>query len=87
MEADTAARSTETRYLTSPEGRIAYDQFFVPGILAYGVITSSFVNLGISTVSGVVMGTFVPPGGKASRMVSASIGSITRSPAMVVSRL
>jgi ABC-2 type transport system permease protein len=36
-------------HLKSNEGRIAYDQFFVPGILAYGVITSSFVNLGIST--------------------------------------
>jgi ABC-2 type transport system permease protein len=36
-------------HLKSDEGRIAYDQFFVPGILAYGVITTSFVNLGIST--------------------------------------
>src|SRR5580700_11441560 len=25
METDTAARSTDTRYLTGPEGRIAYD--------------------------------------------------------------
>lgn len=29
--------------------RIAYDQFFVPGILAYGVITTTFVNMGMST--------------------------------------
>jgi ABC-2 type transport system permease protein len=28
---------------------ISYDVFFVPGILAYGVITTTFVNLAIST--------------------------------------
>jgi ABC-2 type transport system permease protein len=36
-------------HLKSDEGRIAYDQFFVPGILAYGVITTTFVNMGMST--------------------------------------
>lgn len=30
-------------------GGIAYDTFFVPGILAYGVITTTFVNMAIST--------------------------------------
>lgn len=31
------------------EYKVAYDQFFVPGILAYGVIATTFVNMGIST--------------------------------------
>ena len=30
-------------------GGIAYDDFFVPGILAYGVISTTFVNMAIST--------------------------------------
>jgi ABC-2 type transport system permease protein len=30
-------------------GGIPYDDFFVPGILAYGVISTTFVNLAIST--------------------------------------
>ena len=30
-------------------GGIPYDDFFVPGILAYGVIATTFVNLAIST--------------------------------------
>ncbi len=30
-------------------GNIAYDDFFVPGILAYGVITTTFVNLAMGT--------------------------------------
>jgi ABC-2 type transport system permease protein len=30
-------------------GGIPYDDFFVPGILAYGVITTTFINLAIST--------------------------------------
>ena len=30
-------------------GGIPYDDFFVPGILAYGVITTTYVNLAIST--------------------------------------
>jgi len=30
-------------------GGIAYDQYFVPGILAYGVIATTYVNLAIST--------------------------------------
>ncbi|HTW13145.1 MAG TPA: ABC transporter permease, partial [Solirubrobacteraceae bacterium] len=36
-------------HVNAGEGRIAYDQFFVPGILAYGVISATFVNMGIST--------------------------------------
>src|SRR5579862_9457233 len=30
-------------------GNIAYDDFFVPGILAYGVIATTYVNMAIST--------------------------------------
>lgn len=30
-------------------GGISYDDFFVPGILAYGVITTTFVNIAVST--------------------------------------
>jgi ABC-2 type transport system permease protein len=30
-------------------GNIAYDDFFIPGILAYGVITTTFVNLAMGT--------------------------------------
>ena len=33
----------------SSRGGIAYNDFFVPGILAYGVIATTFVNLAIST--------------------------------------
>jgi ABC-2 type transport system permease protein len=33
----------------SSRGGIPYDDFFVPGILAYGVIATTFVNLAIST--------------------------------------
>jgi ABC-2 type transport system permease protein len=33
----------------SSRGGISYDDFFVPGILAYGVIATTFVNMGIST--------------------------------------
>ena len=33
----------------SSRGGIAYDAFFVPGILAYGVITTTFVNMAMST--------------------------------------
>ena len=36
------------RHLAS-QGGIAYNDFFVPGILAYGVIATTFVNLAIST--------------------------------------
>jgi ABC-2 type transport system permease protein len=32
-----------------PHGKISYDAFFVPGILAYGVIATTFVNMAIST--------------------------------------
>ena len=33
----------------SSRGGIPYDDFFVPGILAYGVIATTFINLSIST--------------------------------------
>ena len=33
----------------SSRGGIPYDEFFVPGILAYGVIATTFVNMAIST--------------------------------------
>src|SRR5579859_5938716 len=33
----------------SSRGGIPYDDFFVPGILAYGVISTTFVNMAIST--------------------------------------
>jgi ABC-2 type transport system permease protein len=33
----------------SSRGGIPYDDFFVPGILAYGIIATTFVNLAIST--------------------------------------
>jgi ABC-2 type transport system permease protein len=33
----------------SSRGNIPYNDFFVPGILAYGVITTTFVNMAIST--------------------------------------
>jgi ABC transporter DrrB family efflux protein len=33
----------------SERGGIAYDDFFVPGILAYAVISTTFVNMAIST--------------------------------------
>jgi ABC-2 type transport system permease protein len=36
-------------HVKSGEGKIAYDEFFVPGILAYGVIATTFLNMGIST--------------------------------------
>src|SRR5690349_2723045 len=33
----------------SSRGGIPYDDFFIPGILAYGVIATTFVNMAIST--------------------------------------
>src|ERR1700742_4022302 len=33
----------------SSRGNIAFDDFFVPGILAYGIIATTFVNLAIGT--------------------------------------
>ena len=49
-------------------GGIPYDAFFVPGILAYGVIATTFVNMAISTAilrdQGVLkrmQGTPLPP--------------------------
>jgi ABC-2 type transport system permease protein len=32
-----------------PHGAISYDAFFVPGILAYGIIATTFTNMAIST--------------------------------------
>ncbi len=31
------------------QGNIAYDEFFVPGILAYGVIATTYINMAIGT--------------------------------------
>jgi ABC-2 type transport system permease protein len=52
----------------SSRGGIPYDQFFVPGILAYGVIGTTYVNMAISTAilrdEGVLkrmQGTPLPP--------------------------
>jgi ABC-2 type transport system permease protein len=52
----------------SSRGGISYDAFFVPGILAYGVIATTFVNMAISTAilrdQGVLkrmQGTPLPP--------------------------
>ena len=36
------------QHISTP-GRHPYDDFFVPGILAYGVIATTFVNMAIST--------------------------------------
>src|SRR5437764_506059 len=33
----------------SSQGGIPYDDFFVPGILAYGIIATTYVNMAIST--------------------------------------
>jgi len=59
-------------------GGIPYDDFFVPGILAYGLIATTFVNMAISTAilrdQGVLkrmQGTPLPPWG----YVAARIGS------------
>ena len=35
--------------IAGPHGAISYDAFFVPGILAYGVIATTFVNMALST--------------------------------------
>src|SRR5437762_7828472 len=62
----------------SSRGGIPYDAFFVPGILAYGVIATTFVNMAISTAilrdQGVLkrmQGTPLPPWA----YVAARIGS------------
>lgn len=59
-------------------GGISYDAFFVPGILAYGVITTTFVNMAMSTAilrdEGILkrmQGTPLPPWA----YVAARIGS------------
>ncbi|MGH2871938.1 MAG: ABC transporter permease [Solirubrobacteraceae bacterium] len=65
----------------SSRGGISYDDFFVPGILAYGIITTTFVNLAMSTAilrdAGVLkrmQGTPLPMWAYvAARIVSASI--------------
>ena len=65
----------------STRGGIPYDDFFVPGILAYGVITTTFVNLAMSTAilrdAGVLkrmQGTPLPRWAYvAARLVSASV--------------
>ncbi|HLH64382.1 MAG TPA: ABC transporter permease [Solirubrobacteraceae bacterium] len=62
-------------------GGISYDDFFVPGILAYGVITTTFVNLAMSTAilrdAGVLkrmQGTPLPTWAyMAARIISASL--------------
>ena len=43
-----AHASTRASTLSS-RGGIPYNDFFVPGILAYGVIATTFVNMAIST--------------------------------------
>jgi ABC-2 type transport system permease protein len=35
--------------IPGPKGPISYDDFFVPGILAYAVIATTFVNMALST--------------------------------------
>jgi len=35
--------------IAGPHGAISYDAFFVPGILAYGIIATTFVNMALST--------------------------------------
>jgi ABC-2 type transport system permease protein len=35
--------------INGPHGAIPYDAFFVPGILAYGVIATTFTNMALST--------------------------------------
>jgi ABC-2 type transport system permease protein len=35
--------------IAGPRGAISYDDFFVPGILAYGIIATTFTNMAIST--------------------------------------
>ncbi len=41
--------SLDNGQTVSTRGHIAYNDFFVPGILAYGVIATTFVNLSIGT--------------------------------------
>src|SRR6201992_2753105 len=68
-------------------GGIPYDDFFVPGILAYGVITTTFVNLAMATAvlrdAGVLkrmQGTPLPRWAYvAARVVSASAGTLVMS--------
>jgi ABC-2 type transport system permease protein len=35
--------------IAGPRGKISYDAFFVPGILAYGIIATTFANMAINT--------------------------------------
>ena len=41
--------SLNTKHRISAYGGIPYNDFFVPGILAYGVIATTFINMAIST--------------------------------------
>jgi ABC-2 type transport system permease protein len=73
-------------------GNIAYDDFFVPGILAYGVITTTFVNLAMATAvlrdAGVLkrmQGTPLPRWAYvAARVVSASLVTLVMSVVVLV---
>lgn len=68
----------------SSRAGISYDDFFVPGILAYGVITTTFVNLAMSTAilrdNGVLkrmQGTPLPTWAYvAARIISASLVTV-----------
>src|SRR5437763_14282227 len=60
--------SLNTKHRISAYGGIPYNDFFVPGILAYGVIATTFINMAISTAilrdQGVLkrmQGTPLPP--------------------------
>ncbi|MBV9941841.1 MAG: ABC transporter permease [Solirubrobacterales bacterium] len=71
------ASLNKTAHISS-RGGIAYDAFFVPGILAYGVIATTFVNMAMSTAilrdEGILkrmQGTPLPPWA----YVAARIGS------------
>jgi ABC-2 type transport system permease protein len=74
----------------SSRGGIPYDDFFVPGILAYGIIATTFVNMAMSTAilrdDGVLkrmQGTPLPRWGYvAARILSASL--VTLAMAVVV---
>ena len=73
-------------------GGIPYDDFFVPGILAYGVITTTFVNLAMATAvlrdAGVLkrmQGTPLPRWAYvAARVVSASAVTLVMSVVVLV---
>jgi ABC-2 type transport system permease protein len=76
----------------STRGGIPYDDFFVPGILAYGVITTTFVNLAMGTAilrdAGVLkrmQGTPLPRWAHVTaRIVSASAVTLTMTVVVLV---